>query len=80
MTFAKNFPLKSEESEGRLLTFRAEMYNIFNHTQFTGYNTTIHLDLPSWQNGIIKQTNTSLGRPTGVRDPRKMAMTLRLQF
>ena len=33
MTFSKNFPLKSEK---RVLMFRAEMYNIFNHTQFNG--------------------------------------------
>ena len=31
MTFTKNFPLKSEK---RVLMFRAEMYNIFNHSQF----------------------------------------------
>jgi hypothetical protein len=76
INIAKIVPL----GERRQLMFRAEMYNVFNHTQFTGFNTTIQLDLPSWQNGIIKQTNTSLGRPTGVRDPRKMAMSLRFQF
>ena len=76
VNFAKAFRVR----ERYKLQFRAEMYNVFNHTQFTGFNTTIQLDLPSWQNGIIRQTNTSLGRPTGVRDPRKMAMTLRFEF
>ena len=33
MTFTKRFPFKSEQ---RQLLFRAEMYNIFNHTQFLG--------------------------------------------
>jgi hypothetical protein len=79
VTFAKNIPLGGSEGR-RQLTFRAEMYNVFNHTQFSGYNTSIQLDLPSWQKGVIKQTNTSLGRPSSVRDPRKMAMSLRLQF
>jgi hypothetical protein len=77
MTFIKNFPLKSEK---RVVQFRAEMYNVFNHTQFTGYNTSITLNFPNWQNGVITQTNTSLGRPTGVRNPRQMAMTLRFEF
>ena len=31
----KTFPLKGEK---RVIVFRAEMYNIFNHTQFSGYN------------------------------------------
>jgi hypothetical protein len=77
MTFAKSIPLKSEKRE---LTFRAEMYNVFNHTQFTGYNTGITLNFPNWQNGVITQTGTTLGRPSGVRNPRQMAMSLRLQF
>jgi hypothetical protein len=77
MTFAKAIPLKSEKRE---LTFRAEMYNIFNHTQFTGFNTGITLNFPNWQNGVITQTGTTLGRPSGVRNPRQMAMSLRLQF
>ena len=76
MTFAKSFPM----GEKRLLTFRAEMYNIWNHTQFNGINTTIQYDFPSWQTGVLKQTNNQLGRFTGARDQRKMAMTLRFQF
>jgi hypothetical protein len=34
----------------------------------------------SWQNGNPTQVNNQLGRYTGARDPRKMAMTLRLDF
>lgn len=78
MTFAKNFPLGHESR--RVLTFRAEMYNIWNHTQFSSLNTTIQYDFPSWQKGILTQTNNQLGRYTAARDPRKMAMTLRLVF
>ena len=77
VTFAKSFPLKSER---RQLTFRAEMYNVFNHVQFTGFNTGATLNFPNWQNGVITQTSTTLGRPNGVRTPRQMAMSLRLQF
>jgi hypothetical protein len=77
MTFAKNFPLKGEK---RVLTFRAEMYNIFNHTQFSGVNTTIQYNLPNWQSGVLQQTNNQLGRFTATQNPRQMSMSLRFQF
>jgi hypothetical protein len=35
MTFTKSFPLKNER---RSLQFHAEVYNIFNHTQFSGWS------------------------------------------
>jgi hypothetical protein len=78
MTFAKNIPLGKEAK--RMLTFRAEMFNIWNHTQFNGLNTSIQYDYPQWKLGNLVQTNNQLGRYTGARDPRKMAMTLRLEF
>jgi hypothetical protein len=77
MTFAKSFPLKSER---RSLTFRAEMYNIFNHTQFSGINSTMQYDLANWQAGKLVQTNNQLGRYTSARNPRQMAMSVRLSF
>lgn len=77
MTFAKSIPLKGERRE---LTFRAEMYNIWNHTQFSGINSSIQYDLPSWQKGVLVQSNNQLGRYTSARNPRQMAMTLRLTF
>jgi hypothetical protein len=48
MTFSKNFPLKSER---RLLIFRAEMYNIFNHTQFTQLNGGSSASGSGWASG-----------------------------
>ena len=77
MTFSKNFPLKNEK---RLLTFRAEMYNIFNHTQFSGYNIGPTYDWSNWKNGTLVQTNSSLGRYNGALNPRQMSMNLRFQF
>lgn len=81
LTFAKSFRIK----EQRELTFRAEMYNIFNHTQFSSINSTIQYDLVSYQNwiqgrGDLVQSNTQLGRYTGTQTPRRMAMSLRFQF
>jgi len=77
MTFSKNFPLKSEK---RVLEFRAEMYNIFNHAQFTGANTGPSYDWNNWKNGVMVQTANNLGRYTGTVNPRQMSMSLRLQF
>jgi hypothetical protein len=77
MTFTKNFPLKSEK---RALQFRAEMYNIFNHANFSGWNLGPSYDWNNWKNGVLVQTSNSLGRYTGTLNPRQMSMSLRLQF
>ena len=77
VTFSKAFPLKSER---RQLMFRAEMYNIFNHTQFTAANITPSYSWPLWQQGILQQTNTNLGRYTAAANPRQMSLSMRLQF
>jgi hypothetical protein len=77
MTFTKSFPLKSER---RVIQFRAEMYNIFNHTQFTAANITPTYNWPLWQTGVLEQTNSSLGRYTSAANPRQMSLSLRLQF
>jgi hypothetical protein len=60
--------------------FRAEMYNIFNHTQFTAANISPTYSWPNWQNGILVQTNANLGRYTGAANPRQMSLSLRLHF
>ena len=77
MTFSKNFPLKSEK---RVLVFRAEMYNIFNHANFSGYNIGPSYDWNNWKNDTLVQTSNTLGRYTGTLNPRQMSMSLRLQF
>ena len=77
MTFGKAFPLKSER---RTIEFRAEMYNIFNHTQFTAANIAPQYNWPLWQQGILQQTNANLGRYTAAANPRQMSMSLRLRF
>jgi len=77
MTFTKVFPIKSER---RQLMFRAEMYNIFNHTQFTAANIAPTYNWPLWQQGILQQTNANLGRYTAALPPRQMSMSVRFQF
>ncbi len=78
MSFIKDFPFGAESR--RKVEFRAEMYNILNHTQFSNMSTGPQFDYPLWKTGVIKQTNNQLGMFTGARDPRRMAMTLRVEF
>jgi hypothetical protein len=57
------------------LQFRAEMYNAFNHTQFSAFDTTARFDVATGQ-----QTNARFGEFTTSRSPRIMQMALRLTF
>jgi len=77
MTFTKNFPLKKE---GRNLQFRAEVYNLPNHTQFSGFNIQPTYDWRNWLQGTLVQTNSQLNRFTTTLNPRQMEMSLRLVF
>ena len=54
--------------------FRAEAYNVFNHTQFSTIDTS-----PTWdQSGA--QTNPSFGKMTAAQSPRIIQLGLRLYF
>ena len=67
----KNIPL----GEGkRYFQYRFEMYNAFNHTQWSGVDTTARFDATG------AQVNTNFGRVTTARDPRLLQMSLRLTF
>ncbi len=75
--------------EGKELIVRAEAFNAFNHTQFSGLNTTLNF------NGIANHTqatsnmavNPSTARSTGgfgavsgARDPRRVQLTAKFVF
>ena len=66
----KNFVVK----ERLRFQFRAESYNSFNHTQYSGMNTSITF------NAAGVNTNAAAGQITSARDPRVMQMALRLMF
>jgi len=70
LSFIKNFPIR----EPLTLQFRAEMYNAFNHTQFSGVDSTARFD----PNG--NQVNATLGQFTSARNPRQMQMVVRFTF
>ena len=77
ITFGKAFPINGEK---RQIQFRAEMYNIFNHTQFSAANIGPQYNWPLWQTGVLQQTNANLGRYTASLTPRQMSLSLRLLF
>jgi hypothetical protein len=72
MSLSKHFPIKSER---RNLEFRWETYNTFNHTQYSGINTTAQFNPVTGQ-----QVNAQFGQVTSTRLPRVMQGTLRFVF
>jgi hypothetical protein len=66
----KNFPLH----EALRFQFRAELYNAFNHTQFSALDTTARFD------NAGRQVNTRMGQFTAARDPRQMQLAVRFYF
>jgi hypothetical protein len=71
MSFSKRVPLWNEQ---RYFQLRGEFYNIWNHSQFNGYDTTARFDPTG------KQINANFGAVTGTRDPRKIQLSLRFMF
>lgn len=67
----KNFAL----TERAKLQFRWELYNAFNHTQFSGLDTGARFDPKTGE-----QVNTRFGQCTAARAPRLMQFALRLSF
>lgn len=61
-------------SERRQLQLKAEAFNVFNHTQFTGVNSTFTF------NAAGVNTNANIGALTGERGPRIVSLEIRLQF
>jgi hypothetical protein len=78
----KNFPVMSES---RYLQLRLEMFNAFNHTQFSDYNRTAQFN----QQGVLTNLPTSLGGGggrygfgaiTSARDPRVIQIAAKFYF
>lgn len=68
--------------------FRVDAFNAFNHTQFTGYNTTVnYASLTNWTptNSYLKADGTvnninGFGTVNGVRSARNLQTMIRIQF
>lgn len=70
VAFFKSFPIREQVR----LQFRWELYNAFNHTQFTGLDTTARFDPAG------AQVNARFGEFTSARSPRQMQFALRFFF
>src|SRR5579859_160386 len=75
MSLFKNFQL----SERFKLQFRAEAYDLFNHTNFTSVDTKAQFQVDSF-GSPPQQVNQSFGQYTGALLKRRMQLALRLQF
>lgn len=69
----KNFAIR----ENMRVTFRAESFNLFNHTQIWGINNGFTGDNPG--SGISANTK-NLGQPNAFRDARILQLALRFSF
>lgn len=71
LSLVKNMPVGSEQ---RHFQFRWEMYNAFNHTQFSGCDNTARFDPQG------NQVNARFGQITSARSARVMQASLRFTF
>lgn len=62
VSFSKRFPIKEQVS----FQFRAEFFNLLNHTQYSGVGTSLGA--------------ATFGQVTSARDPRITQLAIRLQF
>jgi hypothetical protein len=83
MSMFKNFKV----GERWNIQFRAEAYNVFNHAQFDGVNTTPKFDqFGNLTNGLVlgasglPTTTDWFGRINSSRDPRILQFALRITF
>ncbi len=60
-------------NEKRQIRLRIEAYNVFNHTEFSTFGTTLSLQGTT-------NVNTQYGQYTQVLPPRQMSTTLRFEF
>ncbi|MBI4873402.1 MAG: carboxypeptidase regulatory-like domain-containing protein [Acidobacteria bacterium] len=67
----KSFPV----GERVRLQFRCEMYNTFNHTQFSSFDTAARFDTATGA-----QVNARFGEMTAARSPRIIQLALRATF
>jgi hypothetical protein len=72
MSLFRNFNLGNEQ---RVLSFRWELYNIFNHTQFNSIDTTAIFNATTGQ-----QVSTTFGQAIGAWPARQMQFSMRLRF
>ncbi len=77
----KSIPLKGDRFHAEL---RADAFNAFNHTQFTGINSTINFLSPTSTapvpSSVFPANLNGFGTVNGTAAPRIMQLMLRLGF
>jgi hypothetical protein len=84
MSIQKSFSIK----ERAHVQFRIDAFNVFNHTQFSGVNSTLNftsITNPTPTNLYLKSDGTvnninGFGTVNGARDPRILQTVIRIQF
>jgi hypothetical protein len=74
--------------ERREFQLKVEAFNVLNHVQFTGVNSTFtytpcaagSAGCISTPAGLFRNTNANIGALTGERGPRILSLELRFQF
>ncbi len=75
-------------TERAKIQLRADAFNVFNHTQYNGINSTLNFaslsnpnptNLPFNADGSLRDKN-GFGTVSGARDPRILQLVVRLQF
>jgi hypothetical protein len=70
LTVSKNFKMGAQSR----LQFRAELYNVLNHANWTNVNTAAIF------NALGVQTNPQFGQVTATSQPRVIQLSLRFAF
>ncbi|HEX4232649.1 MAG TPA: hypothetical protein VHZ07_28575 [Bryobacteraceae bacterium] len=70
ISLVKSIPIRERVN----MQFRAELYNAFNHTQFSSINITALF------NSSGAQVNSQFGQYTAAQNPRIIQLAVRLQF
>lgn len=72
LTVIKNIPVGKGDS--KRLQLRFEFYNLFNHTNFTGVDTTARFD------ALNRQVSGTFGQYTGSLDARRVVLGAKFYF
>lgn len=67
-------------TESVTLQFRAEFFNVFNHTQFQNPNGNITSGIPNFVNGVNTSPSSTFGLVQSAADPRIGQISLKLNF
>jgi hypothetical protein len=70
----RKFPFGKDDRSQRFIMLRFETYNTFNHTQFSGINSTAQF------NTAGAQVNTAFLLPNGARPARYVQLAMRVNF